>query len=270
MQREVEPQKVTLHVARIEFDAKSGIPPELQREISADVQQRTFEEDSDTDYLEEAAKDVAEVAVRGSLQNRGYFKALAHSELTVLKEEGSDIQVAAAVSADLGSQYRVGKIEIKPADPDKVLSMHSQALKRELGLREGEILNVDAIRAALHNLTKIYGKFGFIDMTAEPDFAVDDTQKIIDLAIRIDEQRQYYVKEVQFFGVDQKLEEKLKEELPKSMWLFDSGRLEDFFRKNKNVLPSYASLDDMEVHRSAKEGSVSILFDFRRCPGETK
>src|SRR5256885_17170155 len=109
MQKEVEPQKVNLRVARVEFDPKSGIPPELQREISTRMLGATFEEDADTDYLKEAANEIAEVVVRGSLQNKGYFKVLAHTELTLLRQEGLDITVAAVVSAELGPQYRVGK-----------------------------------------------------------------------------------------------------------------------------------------------------------------
>ena len=67
--------------------------------------------------------------------------------------------------------------------------MSPQALKGELRLKEGEILNVDAIRAALRNLTKVYGKFGFIDMTVAPEFTIDDKQKMVGLTFRIDEQK---------------------------------------------------------------------------------
>src|SRR5882757_6186384 len=76
MQKEVEPKKVTLNVARVEFDPKSGIPLELQREISTRMLGATFEEDADTDYVKEAANEIAEVVVRESLQNKGYFKVL--------------------------------------------------------------------------------------------------------------------------------------------------------------------------------------------------
>jgi outer membrane protein assembly factor BamA len=269
MQKEVEPQKVTLHVARIEFDPKSGIPLELQREITEQLKGRTFEEDEDTDNLKEAANEIAEVVVRGSLQNKGYFRVLPDAKLTALKAEGSNIEVAAAVSAELGPQYRVGKVEVTSADPDKWLSLKPEVLREEFRFGEGDFLNVDAIRTALRKLTKIYGKFGFIDMTAEPVFKIDDTQKIVDLTIHVDEQKQYYVKEVRFLGVDQKLEEKLKAALPRSTGIFDSGLLEEFFKKNRNILPSNASLDDdVEFHRNTKEGTVSMVFDFRPCPGQ--
>lgn len=271
LQREVEPQKVRLRVERVEFDQKSAISPALQREISTRVLGATLEEDEDTDYLSEAAKEIAEVAVRGVLQNKGYFRVLPGAKLTALEADGSDIQVAAAVSAELGPQYHVGKITVTPADPDKWLSLRPEALRKEFLLREGEILNVDAIRAALSRLTRIYGRFGFIDMTVEPDFRIDDAGKIVDLTIRIDEQKQYYVKDVRFLGVDQKLDEKLRAEFPNSMWLFDSERLEDFFRKNRAILPPDASFeDDLEIHRDTKEGTLSIAFNFRPCPGRPK
>src|SRR5438128_6777112 len=124
MQREVEPepQKVTLHVVRVEFDPKSGISLELQREIDAELRLKTLEKNADTDYLKEAAIEIAEVPVRGPLQNKGYFRVLTDAKLTVLKAEGSDIQVAAAVSAELGPQYWVGRIQFVAADPNQSLS----------------------------------------------------------------------------------------------------------------------------------------------------
>jgi len=270
IQREVEPQKVTLHVARIEFNKSGAIPAEIQNEIRRKVEHSTYEEDADSDYLREAADEIAEVGVRGPLQNRGYFKAQSNAVMTEIQKDSHEVSVAVNISAEPGPQYRVGKIEIKAADPDKWLSLRPQALRKELRLGEGEILNLDAIRGALRKLTRIYGEFGFIDMTAAPDFTIDETQKTIDLTIRVDEQKQYYVNEVQFLGADQKLEEKLKAAFPSSMWLFDSGRLEDFFKNNKNILPSNVSLDDMELHRNTKAGEVSIVFDFRPCPGRAK
>src|SRR5256885_8404469 len=119
MQKEVEPEKVTLHVTHVEFDSKSGIPLELQREISTRMLGATFEEDADTDYLKEAASEIAEVVVREALQNKGYFRVLANAKLNVLRAEGPDVQVAAPVSTELGSQYWLGEIQFVTADPDQ-------------------------------------------------------------------------------------------------------------------------------------------------------
>lgn len=105
-------------------------------------------------------------------------------------------------------------------------------------------------------------------MTAEPDFKVDDEKKTIDVAILLDEGRQYFVKDVQFWGADPKLEARLRSKLPRGSWLFNSAVLANFFKENRSVLPPDVSLeDDAEFHRNPQDGTIALVFDFRPCPG---
>ncbi len=158
MQKEVEPEKVTLHVARVEFDSKSGIPLELQREIGTSVLGATFEEDADTDYLKEAANEIAEVGVREPLQNKGYFRLFPDAKLTALKAEGSDMQVAAVISPELGPQYWLGAIQFEPANPDYHLLQPRKILRDLMPLKTGDLFNEDGLRAGLSNLTRFYNR----------------------------------------------------------------------------------------------------------------
>jgi hypothetical protein len=92
---------VHVHVLQVKFDPDSKIPPDIQNEISKNEIGRTHEEDADSDYLDDAAKEIAEVAARGALQGHGYFQPLADANLTVLRAKGPDIDVVARVSAEL-------------------------------------------------------------------------------------------------------------------------------------------------------------------------
>jgi outer membrane protein assembly factor BamA len=273
MRREVEPepQKVNLHVTRVEFDPKSGIPLEIQREISADVRRENMEEDADSDYLKEVANEIAEVAVRIAAQNRGYFRVLPHAKLTLLKREGSDIQVAAAVSAELGPQYWVGEIEFVPADPNRPLSQSQKVLRDLISLKPGDLLNVDALREGLRILTHLYTKEGFIDMTAEPEFNTEDAEPrhVVNLIFRIDEQMQYRMGEIEIWGLDAPAKQQLLKSLPLPGEIFDGYKVQQSFEINKKILPADASpYEDVNIQRDPKAGTVSMLFDFRPCPGE--
>jgi len=273
MQREVEPQKVTLHVVHVEFDPKSAIPQELQREMAEKLRGETLEEDADTDYLKEAADEIAEVAVRGSLQNRGYFKVVAHTELTALKEEGSDIEVAATISAELGSRYWMGEIQFEPANSDRRLMQPRKVLRDLMPIKTGDLLNVDALREGLRKLTRFYNGQGYIDMTAEPEFNIEDSKHVhvVHVLVRIDEQRRYHMGQIEIWGLGALAKEQLLRALPQPGEIFDSARVQAAFERGNRILPADASFDeDVTIRRDAKEGNVSMILDFRPCPGETK
>jgi len=52
----------------------------------------------------------------------------------------------------------------------------------------------------MQDYTKAYGQYGFIDFTAEPQFDIDDTAKRIDITLRFNEEKQYYVRRIDFVG----------------------------------------------------------------------
>jgi hypothetical protein len=194
----------------------------------------------------------------------------AKANLTEVKKEGPDVTVAASISAELGPQYRLGALTVMPVDSDRALSLKPQALREEFRLQSGEILNAGEIRNGLSSLRKIYLEYGFIYMSAEPQVKIDDAEKTINVVILVDEERQYFVKDVQFLGVDPWLEARLRRKLPRNGWLFNSRVLENFFKENRSVLPADASLeDDVEFHRNAKDATVTLLFDLRPCPGQS-
>jgi outer membrane protein assembly factor BamA len=103
-------------------------------------------------------------------------------------------------------------------------------------------------------------------MTAEPETAIGETHKTIDMVLKIDQQVQYRVGSIEFLGVNAVTREKLTESLPKSGQVFDGTRIEEFFKLNRALLPSDSSRDDVNVRRDPKSKTVAILFDFRTCP----
>lgn len=259
---------VFVHVVNVDFGANSIIPERLRREIEARVQREKYEEDSESDYLQSASNEINNDIAETVLKKKGYIKAEVIVRLTELKKTGRDVPVVASISAELGPQYRLGKITIEPADSDKWLSLKPQALREEFHLQLGEIMNTGELRLGFSRLTKIYREFGFIDMTAAPEFKFDDAKKTIDVTVLVDEEGQYYVKNVQFWGVDPKLEARLRSKLPSREWLFNSTLLENFFKENQSLFPPDVSLDeDVEFHRNPKDRTVELVFDFRPCPG---
>ena len=259
-----------VHVIRVEFDSNDGIPPDAQDEISAELRSHVFDRNTDRVFLKNSLKsladEIAEVGVRGAFRNRGYFKATATAELTPFQTEDPDISVVVAIRATLGAQYRTGNIRIDSADRDSPLSISPEVLRGLIPLQRGDLFSVERIRTGMQNLALAYGREGYVDMTAEPDTAVDDARRTIDLVVRIDQQVQYRVGSIEFLGVNVVTQAKLMESLPKPGEIFDRTKLDEFFKVNRTILPPDASREDVSVERQNKTRTVRISFDLRACP----
>jgi len=217
-----------------------------------------------------------EVGVRGLYQDNGYFLVLVAPNgpivenidtrknrlgvpLVMGKSNGKAVNIT--IPIEEGERYKMGTLKIVSADPDKQLSLKIDALKNFFPLKQGDILNVDKLRKALKDYTTEYGTFGFIDFTAEPEFDIDDAKKIINVTLRFDEQKQYYVRRIEFSGNTTTRDKVIRREL-----LIDEGSL---FNKRAwevsilrlNQLDYFDRIEAdkaVEIKRNTKEGTVDL------------
>ena len=257
------PTRVRVHVIRVDFDPNDGIPADAQEKISEELRGQVFERDGESPYLKDLANEIAFVPVGEALRDRGYFKATATAKLTTLQTEGADISVIVAISATPELQYRTGDIGIESRDGTP-LAIPPEVLRSLIPLHRGELFSVARIRLGLENIGRAYGREGYVDMTPEPDTAVDNDLQTIDLVIKIDQQVQYRVGSIELLGVNAATREKLIESLPKPGEILDMTKLEEFFKVNRTILPPDASRDDVAVERHNE--TVRIVFDLRVCP----
>src|SRR5882757_3443693 len=217
-----------------------------------------------------------EVGVRGLYQDNGYFRALVAPNgpiienldtrnnrlgvpLVLGKSNGKAVNIT--IPIEEGNRYTMGTLKIVSADPDKQLSLKVDALKSFFPLKQGDVLDVDKLRKALKNYTSEYGRFGFIDFTAEPEFDIDDTKKIINVTLRFDEQKQYYVRRIDFSGNTTTRDKVIRREL-----LLDEGALFDkraweisVLRLNQLDYFDRIEADKaVEIKRNTKEGTVDL------------
>src|SRR5712692_4236362 len=151
-----------------------------------------------------------EVGVRGLYRDNGYFKvSVGEPVLDNIDTSSFRLKVPVAgrthgkavnitIPIVEGERYRMGTLKIVSADPDKALSLKIDALKGAFPLKPGDIFSTEKVRKALENYGKIYGEFGYIDFTTEPDTEIDEEKKIINLTLKFDEQKQYYVRRIGF------------------------------------------------------------------------
>ena len=230
-------------------------------------------------YDREKLNEDLEVGVRGLYRDNGYFKVSVGDPvlenvntrnnrlgvpLVLGKSDGKAVNVT--IPIEEGERYHMGTLKIVSADPDKALSLKVEALKGAFPLKQGDIFSTEKVRKALESYGKIYGEYGFIDFTPEPDTEIDEANKVINLTMRFDEQKQYYVRRIDFSGNTTTRDKVIRREL-----LIDEGQL---FNKRYwelsilrlNQLDYFDKIEAdkaAELKKNTKEGTVDITLKLK-------
>src|SRR5712664_2321569 len=224
-------------------------------------------------YDREKLSEDLEVGVRGLYQDNGYFKVVVKDPvLENIDTESFRMGVPVAgrthgkavnitIPIEEGDRYKMGTLKIVSADPDKALSLKVDALKAIFPLKEGDIFSAAKIRKALDDYRKAYGQYGFIDFTAEPQTDIDEAAKRIDITMRFNEEKQYYVRRIDFSGNTTTRDKVIRREL-----LLDEGQLFDRRRweisiLRLNQLDYFDRIEEdkaVEIKRNTKEGTVDL------------
>jgi outer membrane protein insertion porin family len=216
-----------------------------------------------------------EVGIRGLYQDNGYFKVLVKDPILenidttgwrwgvpVVMGRSNGKAVNITIPIEEGQKYTMGTLRIASSDPDKALSLKVEALKGAFPLKQGDVFSTAKIRKALEDYTKIYGQYGFIDFVPTPETDIDEPAKRIDVTMKFDEGKQYYVRRIDFSGNTTTRDKVVRRQL-----LIDEGQL---FNKRAwelsvlriNQLDYFDKLDPdkaVEIKRNQKQGTVDLL-----------
>jgi len=229
-------------------------------------------------YDREKLNEDLEVGVRGLYQDNGYFKVVVKDPVlenidttsfrmgvpVAGRTHGKAVNIT--IPIEEGDRYKMGTLKIVSADPDKALSLKVDALKAIFPLKEGDIFSAAKIRKALDDYRKAYGQYGFIDFTAEPQTDIDEAAKRIDITMRFNEEKQYYVRRIDFVGNTTTRDKVIRREL-----LLDEGQL---FNKRAweisilrlNQLDYFDRIEEdkaVEIKRNQKEGTVDLTLKLK-------
>ncbi|HET8924248.1 MAG TPA: outer membrane protein assembly factor BamA [Candidatus Acidoferrum sp.] len=225
-------------------------------------------------YDREKLSEDLEVGVRGLYRDNGYFKVsvgepilenvdTTHARLGVplVTGKGHGKAVNITIPIQEGDRYRMGTLKIVSADPDKALSLKVDALKSAFPLKQGDIFSTEKVRKALETYGKIYGEYGFIDFTPEPDTEIDEEKKIINLTMKFDEQKQYFVRRIDFSGNTTTRDKVIRRELMIDEGQLFNKRLWELSILRLNQLDYFDKIEAdkaAEIKRNSKEGTVDI------------
>jgi len=220
-----------------------------------------------------------EIGIRGLYQDNGYFKVLVKDPIIqniTVKEgllpksvplvgvhQGRETNIT--IPIEEGERYRMGTLHVRNANPDEGLFFKTAYLEAAFPMKKGDIFSVAKVRKAIEDYTKLYGNFGFIDFTAVPDTDVHDDTKTVDLTFAFDQQKQFFVRRIDFSGNTGTRDKVIRREL-----LLNEG---DMFRNNLwelsllrlNQLDYFEAVkpENAEIKRNVKQGTVDILLKLK-------
>ncbi|MGA8154383.1 MAG: POTRA domain-containing protein [Terriglobales bacterium] len=232
------------------------MPISVQDEIAALIKQRTFGSSLD------GVTDESVERVRARWQDYGYVKAKVTGEETTLASSPVGRNIALNFHVDEGSQYRLDGITFKN---NKAMGDVSK-LRGLFPINDGDIFSREKIATGLQNLSKAYGKIGYINFTSIPDSKFDDEKKLISLDIGIDEGKQFYVSSINVLGLDEQARQELLKELPIKRGQVYNSEVREFLPKYGFNLPDCGC--DGERRLNYHTGAVAITLDFRPCSAD--
>ncbi|MGI8746232.1 MAG: outer membrane protein assembly factor BamA [Bryobacteraceae bacterium] len=148
--------------------------------------------------------------IQSFYQDHGYFVARVNdSKVTMRKTEPGGLYIPLIhakkpgnvadinIAVEEGRQYHLQKISFTGVKFFRT----PEALMRPLfQMSEGDIFSTAKLRKGLENMRKLYGEFGFIDFVAEPSFDPQPNSDKIDMALAVDEGKQFFVRRIDFSG----------------------------------------------------------------------
>jgi outer membrane protein insertion porin family len=220
-----------------------------------------------------------EVGIRGLYQDNGYFKVLVKDP--ILKTEDvsrgglpgplpvvghrTGKRTDIIIPIEEGERYHMGTLVIRSADPEQPLFFKTDFLERAFPLKQGDIFSTDKIRKSLENYRKLYGEFGYIDFTPTPQTDVDDVKKVVNLTLEFDQEKQFWVRRIEFSGNTTTRDKVIRREI-----LIDEGqvfnnRLWELSLLRLNQLDYFETIkpENAELKRNTKEGTVDINLKVR-------
>ncbi len=213
-----------------------------------------------------------EVGIRGFYQDHGYFRVIVHeAELNTVDEKGGGVPVPGigrkhgkrtniTIKIEEGDRYRMGDLHVVSQDPDQGLFFKSEFLERVFPLKKGDIFSTDKLRKAFDNYKKLYGEYGYIDFVSSPDFDIHEETKTINLTLRFDQQKQFFVRRIDFSGNTTTRDKVIRREILLDEGNLFNNRLWEVSLLRLNQLGYFDTLkpENAEIKRNVKAGTVDI------------
>lgn len=136
--------------------------------------------------------------IQQKLRDDGYYFAEAQNpQLTNVRQEGAVRSADAAVTLEVGNQYKMGEITFKATTQFK-----KEQLRSQFPLVTGGVFNASAVGIGIEKLKSLYEAQGFADVGAVPSMAVNEAKHVIDVSVEVEEGLPYLFGQLTLDGAE--------------------------------------------------------------------
>ena len=141
-----------------------------------------------------------------------------------------------------------------------------KALRDLFPIKDGDVLTHDAIELGMRDLHRVYGEYGYIDLSSVPTTRIHEERATVSFDIDLDEGKQFYISRVDVVGLDEAAFENLKREMIlKPGDVYNQRRME-LSRERASHLPAYGSFEPRyQLRMDETARTVAMTYDFRHC-----
>jgi hypothetical protein len=136
------------------------------------------------------------IRLQYALRKVGYYKAVVDEPTFAFPTRGKAI-ANVTVKMEPGVQYRLGEIRLRRATV-----FPAAQLRSVFSLRRGDLFNATEFSRGLDDLRKLYGTRGYVNVVAAPVVAIDESRRIIDIVLEVDEGQAYDFGRLYLQGVE--------------------------------------------------------------------
>lgn len=187
-----KPHNLIRHVL---FENAPELSVNARTKIRAAVRGHEFDGTLTAQDLQQLTDETAE-RVRAAYQDEGYFKAgIEGTSIPVAGDPLNRYDISVRV-IDPGKQYRLGELAFTKSSQFSVSEMRTL-----FPVARGAIFKRNKIVEGLENLRRLYDSRGYVNFISVPNTQFDESTATINLAIDIDEGKQFRVGTIEVLGL---------------------------------------------------------------------
>lgn len=216
-------------------------------------------------YIKEKVEHDLHVNMMDKYRERGYMEARLGEPKVEIVEAGRGIlfgfrktkqQYFITVPIDEGPQFRFGDFKL-----EGIKNFDSEVLTRAYNIQKGEVFNWVQLQKANEDLKKLYARYGYLDMEAIPEIDKNENENVMNVAIRVEEGKQYLVKRINFLGNTKTRDKVLRREFLLEEQRQFNGDLLDISVIRLNQLGFFDKIEeeDYEVVKRPDLAEVDVL-----------
>lgn len=221
--------------------------------------------------------------IRELYLNQGYLQVQVGSPVVEFAEDRTLVIVPFPVAdGDLDYPYEFREISaairipIIEGDPFQIRKMEATgntvfetpALLSALKLKEGELFRRDQLRQGVAAIHELYGEKGYLYATVVPQFSTHSEDRTVDLLLKISEDRQIQIRQIQIAGNDKTRDKVIRREIRlNEQEVINTRLLRRSFQRINNlnffdsieITPQRIAEDQVDLSIRVKEKSTGAL-----------